>query len=154
LSHDQLTKVALLYGSTHGRTRKVVAEALQRLAVRPEVFDVKDSAAVGQVEAHSVFLLFAPNYGDGELQVDMEEFIRQFSPNLAGKHFVICELGGYIEYENLSFGAMPILRKCLMDLGGSELCAPLSLDSIPRINWEHFYRWIEYVNDALSGYGG
>ena len=98
--------------------------------------------------------LFSSTYGDGELQLDMEEFIRQFSLNLTGKRFVICELGGYIGYDKISFGAMPILRQCLIKLGGKELCSPLSLDSLPRVNWAHLYSWIEHVNHCLNGHVG
>jgi flavodoxin len=147
-------KTALLYGSSHGRTRKVVAESLQRLTVKPEVFDVKRRPAVEQFADYDVLLFFSPTYGDNELQSDMEEFMRLFSLDLTGKHFIICELGGYIGYETISFGAMPILRRCLMELGGKELCSPLSLDSFPRVHWAHLYRWIEYVNRSLNGHVG
>ncbi len=147
-------KAALFYGSTHGHTRKVVAESVRRLTVKPEVFDVKDLPAEEQFAAYDILLFFSPTYGDGELQPDMEEFVRQFSLNLTGKRFIICELGGYIGYDKISFGAMVILRRWLIELGGEELCSPLSLDSLPRVNWAHLNRWIEYVNRSLNGYIG
>jgi flavodoxin len=147
-------KAALLYGSTHGRTRKVVAESLQRLAVKPEVFDVKTLPPAEQLASCDLLLFFSPTYGDGELQPDMEEFIRQFSLDLTGKRFVICELGGYIGYDKFSFGAMLILRQSLINLGGQELCTPLSLDSLPRVNWPHLHGWIDHVNRSLDGHVG
>ncbi len=147
-------KAALLYGSSHGRTRKVVAESVRLLTIKPEVFDVKDLPAEEQFAAYDILLFFSPTYGDEELQPDMEEFLRQFSLNLTGKRFIICELGNYYGYDDFSLGAMPILRRCLVELGGEELCSPLSLDSLPRVNWAHLNRWIEYVNRSLNGYIG
>jgi flavodoxin len=145
-------KTALLYGTTHGRTRKVVEESLRRLSVKPEVFDVKTLPAGEQFAVYDLLLFFSPTYGDGELQPDMEEFIRRFSLDLTGKYFVICELGGYIGYETFSFGAADILSRFLIKQGARELCPPLSLDSLPRVHWPHLYHWIEYVNRSCNGY--
>jgi flavodoxin len=142
-------KTALLYGSSNGRTRKAVNESLACLAVKPDVFDVKDDQAE-HVSNYDLLMFFSPTYGDEELQHDMEEFIRRFSLDLTGKQFAICELGNFYGYEDFSFGAMPILRRRLLELGGKELCSPLSLDSMPRVNWEHLKRWIEYVNGHIN----
>lgn len=147
-------KSAVLYGTTHGRTRKVVEESLRRLSIAPDVFDVKGRPALEQFAAYDLLLFFSPTYGDGELQLDMEEFIQRFSINLCGKYFAICELGGYIGYETFSFGAADILSRCLIKQGAVELCMPLSLDSLPRVNWPHLFRWIEYVNRCCSAYAG
>jgi flavodoxin len=139
-------KTALLYGSSNGRTRKAINESLQRLALKPDVFDVKDAPSTEQISGYDLLMFFSPTYGDEELQPDMEKFIRDFSLNLSGKHFVICELGNYYGYDDFSFGAMPILRRHLLGLGGQELCSPLSLDAMPRVEWNQLNRWIEYVN--------
>lgn len=107
-----------------------------------------------QFAVYDLLLFFTPTYGDGELQPDMEEFIRRFTLDLTGKYFVICELGGYIGYETFSFGAAGILSGCLLRQGAREFCRPLSLDSLPRLHWPHLYCWIEYVNRCCNGYVG
>jgi flavodoxin len=151
LPHEGM-KVALLYGSSHGRTRNVVERSLQQLKLTPEVFDVKDRPLAEKLTSYDILLFFSPTYGDEELQPDMEDFIRQFSLDLRRKYFAICELGNYYGHDDFSFGAMPILRRCLLELGGKELCSPLSLDSMPRVNWEQLNRWIGHVNRSLDCY--
>jgi flavodoxin len=142
-------KVALVYGSTHGKTRKVVEDVLPRLAIRPEVFDISQPLEKKALLSYDVLLVFCPTYGDEELQEDMESFLASFDFDLAGKHFVICELGNYYGYENFSFGAMPILRRFLLSLRAEELCSPLSLDSLPRLHWGHLHDWVEHLNEKL-----
>ena len=143
-------KTVFLYASSHGRTRKVVELLLPQLKIKPDVFNVKDSPPLEQLSGYDIFLFFSPTYGDEELQTDMEAFILQFSLDLTGKCFAVCELGNYHGYDSYTLGAMPILRHYLFKLGGTELCQPLSLDSLPRVNWKHLNRWGEHVNDALN----
>ena len=143
-------KAALLYSSSHGKTRKVVAEVLPRLKIRPEVIDVKDRPAREQLATCDLFLFFTPTYGDEELQDDMEDFIDGFDLELSGKQFVICELGNYYGYDTYSFGAMPIVRQWLLKLKGREFFSPLSLDSFPKVHWEHLYDWVEQLNARLK----
>lgn len=143
-------KALLLYGSTNGRTRKTVNTAVQRLALKPDVVNVKEPPSTEQISAYDLLLIFCPTYGDEELQTDMEDFIKDFSLDLTGKRFVICELGNYYGYEDFSLGAMPILRRRLLGLGAQELCSPLSLDSFPRLEESHLHRWIDYVNGHLQ----
>lgn len=143
-------KAALLYGSTHGKTRKVVAEVLPRLGIRPDVFDVKDRPGAAELAASEVLLFFCPTYGDEELQADMEEFLAGFSLDLSGRHFAICELGNYSGYDNFSLGAMRIIRAHLLRMNGIELCEPLSLDSFPRLHWGHLFDWVERLNTRLN----
>ncbi|MBK8465876.1 MAG: flavodoxin domain-containing protein [Chloracidobacterium sp.] len=145
-------KIALLYGSSHGRTRKAVNESLERLTIKPDVFDVKDLTSTEQFSVYDILMFFCPTYGDEELQPDMEKFITDFSLDMSGKQFVICELGNYYGYEDFSFGAMQIIRRHLLELGGRELCSPLSLDAMPRVEWNQLRRWIEYVNGNLNNH--
>lgn len=145
-------KAALLYGSTHGRTRKVVEEILRKIAVQPDVFDVKDRPPSSRLSEYEVLLFCTPTYGDEELQDDMEEFLRTFDLDLAGKRFALVELGNYYGYDDYTFGAMSILRRRLTELHGSELCEPLSLDSLPKVNWEHLDRWVDYLNAHLKSH--
>jgi flavodoxin len=144
-------KTALLYGSTHGRTLKVVEAALKSLVIEPEIFNAKYRPEPEKLADCDLFLFFCPTYGDEELQEDMEDFICRFSLDLSGKYFVICELGNYYGYDDYTFGALAILRRCLLDLRGREFCSHLSLDAMPRVNWGQLDRWVAHVNRSLSG---
>ena len=141
-------KAALLYSSQHGKTRKVVAQVVKELWIAPEVFDVANGVDHATLAACDLLLFFTPTYGDEELHEDMENFLANFNVNLSTRCFVICELGNYYGYD-FAFGAMPILRRRLLELNGTELCTPLSLDSLPKLNWAHLTRWIDHVNQAL-----
>ena len=141
-------KAALLYSTEHGRTRKVVAETLKQLKIAPEVFDVAEGVSMEKLASFDLLIFFTPTYGDEELQDDMENFIAGFDLDLAGKQFVICELGNFYGYD-FAFGAMPIIRRRLLELHGAELCEPLSLDSLPKLNWGQLSRWITCVNESL-----
>ena len=142
-------KTAIVYASSHGKTRKVLAEVQKFLCVSPDVFDVKDGVDPERLAAYDLLAFFCPTYGDEELQDDFEKFLLQFDLDLTGKQFVICELGNYYGYEDFSFGAMPIIRRRLLELHGRELCEPLSLDSFPRTHWGHLEDWVEHVNEKL-----
>jgi flavodoxin len=144
-------KAALLFSSRHGRTRKVVDSAMRQLSLSPDVFDVGAGSVHEKLRDYELLLFFAPTYGDEELEQDMEAFLAGLTQDLSGKRFVICELGNYYGYEDFSFGAMRILRRRLLELNGRELCAPLSLDSFPRLDWSQFDRWVASVNRSLNG---
>lgn len=143
-------KLAILYGSTHGKTSKVVTEVVEHLSMPVDVFNVRSVKASTQLADYDLLLFFSPTYGDEELQVDMEEFVLRNPLDLTGKHFAICELGSYYGYEDFSFGAMKILREHLLSWKGTELCEPLSLDSFPRVNREHLLNWVDYLNGKIN----
>lgn len=145
-------KAALLYGSTHGRTRKVVEEIVRRVAVQLDVFDVKSKPAPEKFADYDTLLFCVPTYGDEELQDDMEEFLQTFDLDLTGKRFAIAELGNYYGYDDYSFGAMAILRRRLLELHATELCQPLSLDSLPKVNWDQLGRWVDHLNARLKSH--
>jgi flavodoxin len=147
-------KTVLLYASSHGRTRKVAAEAAEHLCPRPEVFNVRDLEDLAFLHAYDFFLFFCPTYGDEELQEDMETFFLRPDLDLDGKYYAICELGSYYGYDDFSFGAMRILQQLLQEKNAIELCQPLSLDSFPRTHSGHLLDWVGYVNAALSAHAG
>jgi flavodoxin len=134
-------KTAILYASTHGKTRKVVVEAKQHLAVSVDVFNVAESENIQSARLETY---------DQELQDDMEDFLRTFDLNLTGNFFAICELGSYYGYDDFAFGALRLIRQHLLKLNGQELCEPLSLDSFPRVHWRHLLDWIDYLNGKLN----
>jgi flavodoxin len=145
-------RVAILYCSTHGKTKKAVAEVLRHLEIHPDVYSVENRPPQDVFRGYDLLAFFCPTYGDEELQEDMESFLQGFQPDLKGKQFVICELGNYYGYDNFSFGAMRIIRHHLLALGGTELCEPLSLDSLPKTHWGHLLDWVDYLNGKIAKY--
>ena len=143
-------KAAILYASSHGRTRKVLSEVLQHLAIRPDVYGVKEGVAQERLADYELLVFLCPTYGDEELQDDMENFLDGFTLDLSGKRFAICELGNYYGYDDFSFGAMRIIRRRLLELRGTELCEPLSLDSFPKTAWGHLLDWVKHLNTKLN----
>jgi flavodoxin len=143
-------RTAILYGSTHGRTRRVVARVEKFLATSADAFDVKEIQPEQTLQGYDLLLFFCPTYGDEELQEDMEAFLLGFDGDLRGKLFVICELGSYYGYDDFSFGAMRIIRAELLARNATELCEPLSLDSFPRMNETHLIDWIGYLNGKIN----
>jgi len=147
-------KAAILYASSHGRTKKVLAEVVGHLLIRPDLFDVKEGVDQQRLAEYDLLAFFSPTYGDEELQQDMEDFLERFTLDLTGKQFVICELGNYYGYDDFSFGPMRIIRQRLIELHGTELCEPLSLDSFPRTAWAQLLHWVEHLNGRLKRHVG
>jgi flavodoxin len=147
-------RAAVLYASNFGRTKKVVAEVIAHLVIRPDVFDVKDRPDRHALGKYDLLAFFSPTYGDEELPEEMENFLDGFDLDLTGKSFVVCELGNYYGYDDFSFGPMALIRRRLLALHGTELCEPLSLDSFPNTAWEHLLRWVEHLNRKLERHVG
>lgn len=137
--------LVVLYSTRHGRTRKVVSRASERLGLPHRVFDV--AAPTPPLEPDASLIFITPTYGDEELEDHMEDFVCA-RDDLAHKRFAICELGNYYGYD-FAFGAMPILRRHLLASGGREICEPLSLDSFPRLDWPHLDRWVDRLRESL-----
>ena len=143
---------AILYTSRHGRTRQVVATVAERLSPPPKVINLTEPATARPWAEHDRFQIFCPTYGDEELEPSMEECLVRHGDDLAGCDFAVCELGNYYGYDDFSFGALHILRRHLLTRGGRELCSPLSLDSLPRLDWPQLDRWIDHVKTALKSH--
>lgn len=142
-------KTAIVYGSTHGRTAKVTDTIARELKMPPDIFRAKEITDAAVFEPYDLLLFCCPTYGDEELQVDMEDFLLRVELKLAGKLFAICELGSYYGYDDFSFGAMRVIRGRLLEAGGTEVCQPLSLDSFPKVNWDHLLTWVDYLNGRI-----
>ena len=102
------------------------------------------------LEEYELLLFFAPTYGDGELQQDMEDFLQRLDQALPDKHFAVCELGNYYGYDDFAHGAMPIIRDALLELKAKELIAPVSIDSLPKKDWENLKRWCDLLNQVVA----
>lgn len=147
-------KIALLFSSKHGRTRKVVQEAVSHFSFKPEVFEVTAAPAGEALLVYDVLLIFTPTYGDEELHEDMETFLHGLTIDLTGKKFVLCELGNYGGYDDFAFGAVQIIRRRLLELHATEFCSALSLDSFPRLNGGQLSRWVAHVDASLQRHAG
>lgn len=143
-------KLALIYSTQHGRTRRVVNEVLKQLAVHPVVFELPANTSNLKLLDYDVLMFFAPTYGDEELEAVMEDYFQDLQCDLAGRRFVICELGNYYGYDDFSFGGLHIMRRRLLELNGQEFAPHLSLDSFPRLNWDHVRDWVLVLNRCLS----
>lgn len=87
-----------------------------------------------------LLIILCPTYGDEELPLEMEDYLFKMKI-VKMKCFAICELGNYYGYDDFTFGAGIILKKYFENLGFKEFFPMLSLDSIPRIDWDNFYKW-------------
>ena len=143
-------KALLVFGSTGGNTR-TVAHRIQSFLKFP--IDVVDVASVKDVDVflnYDFVLFFASTWGDGELQIDMEDFFVNFSPNLLGRQYAICELGNYYGYDDFEFGALEIMKHYLLRTGGNELAPPFCMDSLPHKDWAGLQRWFEVLNKTCE----
>lgn len=145
-------KATLLYATTYGKTRRVVTEVTRQLEFAVDVYNVKE-IELPLSSSYELLVLFCPTYGDEELQDDMEQFLVRFQPNLSGKKFCVCELGNYYGYDDFQFGAMRIIRSHLLALRATEIFEPLSLDSYPRVPWNHLSDWVKRLNQAVKENG-
>ena len=140
--------VVVLYASTYGTTRAVV-KRLAELAQFPfDCFDVKDIDDAAVLQHYRLFLFFAPTYGNEELQPDMERFLINVPLDMSDKWYAVCELGNYYGFDT-EFGAMKIMRHHLQQWCGKELIGPLSMDTLPKRDWQAFTIWCERLNAVL-----
>lgn len=148
-----MTTPALLYSSRHGHTRRVVAAVAARLTVPVAVIDVAAAPESRSWAAHDPLVFFCPTYGDEELEPSMEAFLLRHGDGLAGSAFAVCELGNYYGYDDFSFGALHIVRRLLLARGGREVCPPLSLDSLPRLDEAQLESWTGVLDAGLARNG-
>jgi flavodoxin len=137
--------VVVLYASSHGSTRAVVRRLAELVEFSFDCFDVKDLTDARSLDRYEWFLFLSPTYGNEELQPDMERFIVNFKLDMSGKYYAICELGNYYGYET-EFGAMKIIRYHLEQLTGRELIPPLSMDTLPKKDWQALATWCGKLN--------
>ena len=132
-------QAVILYCSIRGTTRKVVRRACERFSFS---FDLIDAATpgTGPVGSARPLIVFCPTYGDEELPEPMERFLVRNGSSLAERDYGICELGNYYGYEKFDFGALRILDAEFQARGGRRIVAALSLDSLPRVDWQSLWR--------------
>jgi len=140
----------LLYGSTHGTTKKIVKKLQQTLKFECDIFDVKKVVVSDFLLDYELLLFVCPTYGDEELQEDMEEFLQNLKFDLSSKRYVICETGNYYGYDSFEFGAKKLIEDHVRRLGAEEAFVGLSLDTLPRIDWESLAAWVQKLNRKIN----
>lgn len=142
-------KVAILYGSTHGTTKRIIKKLSDYISFEYDIFNVKDISVNTFLLDYELLFFICPTYGDEELQDDMEEFLKYFKFDLSSKKYVICETGNYYGYDNFEFGAKKIIDWHLRNLGATEYYPGFSLDTLPKIDWESFEKWFNNLNSRI-----
>lgn len=128
--------VQVIYASNHGKTKQVA-----------DKFTQAENAENCTSLHGDVVIFLCPTYGDEELPFAMEDFLIKHTNR--NKQYVICELGNYYGYDDFQFGARSIIEKILIQRGWLCFYKNLSLDSMPQIDWNVFYKWKEGLDDVL-----
>ena len=123
----------VIYYSKYGKTRKLV-ESLSGI----DSYSVSCSQPI-DLSLYQFFIFLCPTYGDEELPLEMEDFIRNL--NLDNKKYCICELGNYFGLDELEWGAKKIIESELTSRNWKEFYKNLSLDSLPKIDKPKFESW-------------
>ena len=132
-----MKKIKVIFASKHGHSKKVAETFINCYNVN----ELPDLDA-------DLFIFICPTYGDEELPLEMEDFLEGLV--LKNKEFTVCELGNYYGYDDFEFGASKIIKDYLKNLGWKEFFPSLSLDSLPSIDWEVFYKWKEDLYETHS----
>lgn len=133
----------IIYGSLTGNARRVAESIQQKVGAR--LYNSKDFNSLDQIiklNHNSMEMVFvASTWGDGELQSDMENFLINSNPLKCSPVCHIVELGNYYGYDDFEFGALFHIKRCTKNLG---FCSGkhLSLDSMPRIDWDTLSNWL------------
>lgn len=138
----ELPVACCVYVSPHGHTRKVA-----RTLPLPR-YDLKDG--MPNIGMFDLVIILCPTYGDGELPIEMEDFVEDV-PGI--KDFLVCELGNYYGFEDQTFGVSEIIRNRLAAKGWIEVGESLSLDSLPRIDWDAWNPWKSRLRDLVCPNG-
>lgn len=129
--------IQLIYDSPHGKTKFVSSK-----------FNCECVSAKNAVIWADIVLFLCPTYGDEELPHEMEDFL--LSLKIRNKSYVVCELGNYYGYDDFTFGAKKIIEEHLNSLGWDKFYNGISLDSLPKIDWDCFFKWKKGLDHALQ----
>ena len=140
------SKIAVLYGSSRGTTRRIVEGLAAHFHFDYEVYDLRDPLPPGALDRHELLLFFAPTYGDDEAQEDVEDFLRGLDADLRGHFFALCCPGSSDGYGYFEPGCARILRACLLERGAQEALDAACLDAMPRLDRKLLERWCQTVD--------
>lgn len=127
----------VVYDTLHGKSEKVASK-----------FNFEVSNCKNAILFADVVIFICPTYGDEELPHMMEDYLLSINSN--PRYFVVCELGNYYGYDDFTFGAKKIIESYLINIGWKKFFKGLSLDSIPTIDWQIFFKWKEELEYALQ----
>ena len=134
----------IVFGSKLGNVRKVACHLAKEIeapnAIAAEV--VGDLGKLIEDSHASRLFIVASTWGDGELQDYMEGLFIRSTPISVPIDTYIIELGNYYGYDDFEFGALKIMEVCAAQLG-LGIKSRISVDSLPRIDWDTFGRWVK-----------
>lgn len=106
--------IGIFYGTDGGDTEKVVEQIAEELKeyVDVKIFDVA-KASKNDMRRYANLIFASPTYGEGDLQADWDDFLRQLSASdVAGKTIAFVGLGDQDGYgETFGEGISHIYRK-------------------------------------------
>lgn len=129
-----------IYCSLKGHTR-TAAQKLNRFAC----CNIDNNPPI---EQHNPILILCPTYGDEELPLPMEDYLQNLT--ITGKEYGICELGNYYGFDDEQFGALAIIKHELDALQWKNVFPNLSLDSLPKVDWDAFNSWKKEIYELLK----
>jgi flavodoxin len=138
-------KTIVLYSSKYGTTRKIadkLKEALQSCRTLI-IVDVQEFQDIDIIQKCDNLIFITPTYGCEELHESMENFL--INTPIFNKDYTVIETGNYYGYDDFTFGAKKIINNFLQQKQCKLFCECLSLDTYPRIDWEHLTKWLEYL---------
>ncbi|MFN0186055.1 MAG: hypothetical protein ACKVQR_19750 [Aquabacterium sp.] len=121
-----------------GRPESNAAKVASHLASRLQL-PVVDYFSQPDAVTPASLLLVTPNMGDGEIPEPVEWFVRDRCATLT--RFGVVEIGNFYGFDDWGFGAGDRIRKVLAGRGLEEGIRPLSLDTLPQIDWDTLERW-------------
>jgi flavodoxin len=139
-------RYAIIYGSTSGNSRRVAKRIYESLD-HAFIFNSKDYGSLADINlklgiTKFTYVFVASTWGDGELQIDMENFLLRSSEWNIQDDCHIVELGNYYGYDDFEFGALKHIENFAEKLK-IRMLSVLSVDSMPRIDWDTLESWIE-----------
>lgn len=142
--------IVIIYGTTYNTTKGIVQKMAELLNANVTIHDAKDLKSTEIIDKNDFFIFVSPTYGDYELQIDIEKFLTSFSFSLQGKYCALCETGNYDGYDECVFGAYDVLKYHLDKTGCTYLVQHLSLDALPKVDWNYLKRWCDTLNISLD----
>lgn len=138
-------KMAVLHSANpNSNSMRVVERVRARLGLAD--FHVGDPSIPDDSEL--AWIIVVPNYGDGEIQAAMENFL--VGTHLRPGRFVVIELGNYYGFDDWGYGAADKVQRLLGARGGELVFTSLSMDSLPHLDWPTLDRWLSALQSEVS----
>ena len=115
---------------------KIISKRLNCLVVAAE-----DNPILTEFDT---ILFVIPNVGDEELPPLIEDYLLNLID--LNKKYMICELGNYFGFENYC-GCKKIASKILDSLNWEKI-SDVSIDSLPKLDEESLFKWLDSLNYA------